>query len=101
MLRVDCIFFTSLFFPSLVEIEELNGTHSGDWSCLVQGQQGNHTRTVSIYVIAHDTKYCPMNGEEEQREETQGEKELKGALIHYHKRGMRGQERAWKLLVGI
>ncbi|XP_050729504.1 adhesion G protein-coupled receptor A3-like [Eriocheir sinensis] len=46
---------------SLVEIEELNGTHSGDWSCLVQGQQGNHTRTVSIYVIAHDTKYCPMN----------------------------------------
>lgn len=47
-----------------MEIDELNGTHSGDWSCLVQGQKGNHTRTVSIYVIAHDTKYCPMNGEE-------------------------------------
>ncbi|XP_071517155.1 uncharacterized protein Remo [Panulirus ornatus] len=46
---------------SLVEIHELNGTHSGEWSCLVQGKQGNHTRTVSIYVIAHDTKYCPMN----------------------------------------
>ncbi|XP_053646740.2 adhesion G protein-coupled receptor A3 isoform X2 [Cherax quadricarinatus] len=46
---------------SMVEIRELNGTHSGDWSCLVQGEQGNHTRTVSIYVIAHDTKYCPMN----------------------------------------
>ncbi|XP_069157913.1 adhesion G protein-coupled receptor A3 [Procambarus clarkii] len=46
---------------SMVEIRELNGTHSGEWSCLVQGQQGNHTRTVSIYVIAHDTKYCPIN----------------------------------------
>ncbi|KAG7167997.1 Adhesion G protein-coupled receptor A3-like [Homarus americanus] len=46
---------------SMVEIRELNGTHSGDWSCLVQGEQGNHTRTVSIYVIAHDTKYCPLN----------------------------------------
>lgn len=60
-------------FPSLVEIDELNGTHSGDWSCLVQGQKGNHTRTVSIYVIAHDTKYCPMNGEEQARAE--GERE--------------------------
>ncbi|XP_045106048.1 adhesion G protein-coupled receptor A3-like isoform X1 [Portunus trituberculatus] len=52
---------------SLVEIDELNGTHSGDWSCLVQGQKGNHTRTVSIYVIAHDTKYCPMNATSDNR----------------------------------
>lgn len=47
---------------SMVEIQELNNTHSGEWSCLVQGEKGNHTRTVSIYVIAHDTKYCPTNG---------------------------------------
>lgn len=47
---------------SMLEIRQLNGSHSGDWSCLVQGETGNHTRTVSIYVIAHDTKYCPMNG---------------------------------------
>lgn len=46
----------------MLEIRQLNGSHSGDWSCLVQGETGNHTRTVSIYVIAHDTKYCPMNG---------------------------------------
>ncbi|XP_066947447.1 adhesion G protein-coupled receptor A3 [Macrobrachium rosenbergii] len=47
---------------SMVEIKELNGTHSGDWSCLVQGEQGNHTTsTISIYVITHDTRYCPMN----------------------------------------
>ncbi|XP_047479451.1 adhesion G protein-coupled receptor A3-like [Penaeus chinensis] len=57
--------FKTTYLPdaieSMVEIHELNNTHSGEWSCLVQGEKGNHTRTVSIYVIAHDTKYCPTN----------------------------------------
>lgn len=46
---------------SMVEIGSLADNHSGEWSCLVQGRQGNHTQTVSIYVIAHDTNYCPIN----------------------------------------
>ena len=46
-----------------MEIPWLNQSHSGDWSCLVQGEDGNHTRTVTIYVISHATKYCPPNGE--------------------------------------
>ncbi|CAL4060434.1 unnamed protein product [Meganyctiphanes norvegica] len=52
---------------SMVEIGSLSDNHSGEWSCLVQGRQGNHTQTVSIYVIAHDTNYCPINVTQDNR----------------------------------
>ena len=45
----------------MVEINELDHNHSGQWSCLVESQNGNSTRSISIYVIHHDTKYCTPN----------------------------------------
>ncbi|XP_076055797.1 remoulade isoform X2 [Oratosquilla oratoria] len=46
---------------SKVEIGRLDGSHSGEWSCLVKGRAGNHSRSISVFVISHDTKYCDFN----------------------------------------
>ncbi|KAB7499091.1 Adhesion G protein-coupled receptor A3, partial [Armadillidium nasatum] len=46
---------------SFIHIPQLNWDHSGEWSCVVESNGKNNSRSLSVYVIHHDTKYCAVN----------------------------------------
>lgn len=49
-------------FESILNIGIISRNHSGQWTCNLSSDKGNHSKSVSLVVISNSTKYCPTSG---------------------------------------
>ncbi|KAL3277199.1 hypothetical protein HHI36_012550 [Cryptolaemus montrouzieri] len=52
---------SSDLIESSLNIPRLYENHTGDWNCIYITNHQNYSRSVDVYVITNETKYCPLD----------------------------------------